>query len=701
MSKDRPVIITSALPYANGPLHMGHMVEYVQTDIYSRFLKLTGVDAIYCCADDTHGTPIEVNAAKQGKTPEEFIKEWYIKHTADMLAFEIKHDSYYTTNSKENKHFTEMIFKRLKDKGLIYTKEIELTYCDNCKRFLPDRFVKGICHKCGAKDQYGDVCEKCSATYTPVDLIEPYCSICKSQPVRRNSMHYFFRLSQFSDKLESYLKNNKNLQPEIRNQILGWVKDGLEDWCISRDGPYFGFKIPGEEHKYFYVWLDAPVGYMASLANYLGGDVIKAEEEWNRSRIVHFIGKDIIYFHLLFWPAVLMGAEMTIPDNVVVHGFLNINKEKMSKSRGTFFSAQDFLRVANPLFLRFYFASNLTHTMTDIDLDIENFKAKSNNELVGNIAYFFYRTLSFTNANFESRISTIKDTLLLDAARKKTDELKEFYDKLDYRDATRVILEISTLGNKYFQDNKPWELVKTDKDAAQRVITDCVNMAKILAIIIKPILPSFAENIETQLGVKDLKWSDIDKKLENTKIGTAKIVLSKIEKIDLKMPEQKNENLVDEFSKLNLKVAKVISVKEHTKAEKLLLINIDLGTETRQLVAGLRPFYPDPQVLVGKNIICVTNLEHANLRGEMSQGMLLAGETADSKIVEALHLHHSKPGDQVYVPGVSINKEKIKYEDFSKVVIYVEDNKVMYKGQSLQTDKEKVTTDKVKDGKVR
>ncbi|MFA5869729.1 MAG: methionine--tRNA ligase, partial [Candidatus Bathyarchaeia archaeon] len=344
------VLITSALIYANGPVHIGHLVENTQTDIYVRFLKLNGHDAFYCGAEDTHGAPIEIAAAKQGVTPEQFIDRWVKEHEEDYRRYHIDYDSYYTTNSPENQYYTELIFKRLVDAGHIYTKEIELTYCEHCKRYLPDRYVKGTCPKCGAKDQYGDVCERCNATYSTTDLVEPYCSICGSTPIRKPSRHYFFRLNDFSDKLRAWLNGNKNLQPEIRNQILSWVDQGLQDWCISRDGPYFGFKIPGEESKYFYVWLDAPIGYIASTANYCRGKPFTADDIWQKpdSTIIHVIGKDIIYFHLLFWPAVLMGSGFHVPDNVVVHGFLNVNGEKMSKSRGTFLTASEFADLLDP-----------------------------------------------------------------------------------------------------------------------------------------------------------------------------------------------------------------------------------------------------------------------------------------------------------------------------------------------------------------
>ncbi|MFH2021580.1 MAG: methionine--tRNA ligase [archaeon] len=698
----KPIVITSALPYANGPLHVGHMVEYVQTDIFSRYMKLSGRKAVYCCADDTHGTPIEVNAAKEGKTPEEFIAHWFNKHIEEMKAYLIEHDSYYTTNSDESKYFTEQIFGKLKKNGYIYSKEIELMYCDHDQRFLPDRFVKGICPKCGAPDQYGDNCEKCGSTYSPVDLIEGYCTICKNPPLRKKSEHYFFKLSAFSVQLKDYLTQNKSLQPEIVKQILHWVDEGLEDWCISRDAPYFGFKIPGEDKKYFYVWLDAPIGYIASLANYLG-DVKKAEKFWNDSEIIHFIGKDIIYFHLLFWPAVLMGAGMTPPSNVVVHGFLNINKEKMSKSRGTFFTANEMRNAVKPEYLRYYIAGNLTHSMTDIDLDIDNLKAKINNELVSNIANFIYRTLSFTNKNFDSKLSIIRDKMLLDDCLKKAKEAGLAYENFDYREAVKLILEIGTLGNRYFQENAPWEMIKIHKEETLLVLTDCANIAKIISIVAKPIMPEFSKNIEEQLGIKEQKWDDLDKLMEKSKIGEAKIVFTKIDKIDLpdnKIKKPEPEMHDDPFSKLNLKVAEVISVSDHFKADKLLIINANLGTETRQLVAGLRPYYDDPQVLVGKNIIVVTNLAHANLRGETSQGMLLAAETDDVKTVMALEAPKSKPGDQVHVDGISIGKETINFDDFMKVGMYVSGGKVLYKGKQLQTEKEKIGT-KIEKGKVR
>ena len=398
------IIVTSALPYANGPIHIGHLVEYIQTDIFVRFLRLIGEDVVYCCADDTHGTPIEIKAKELGIVPEELIGRFHRDHLRDFTSFNIKFDSYYSTNSKENKYFSDLIFERLKKKNLIYQKEIELTYCGKCGRFLPDRYVKGKCPKCNAPDQYGDVCESCNATYKTTDLVEPYCVVCGSKPIRRISRHYFFKLSAFSDKLKKWLVENKNLQDEIKNYVLNWIKEGLEDWDISRDGPYFGFKIPNEENMYYYVWLDAPIGYISSFANTLKGDVKKAEREWNKAKIMHFIGKDITYFHFLFWPAMLIGADFNLPENIAVHGFLTVNKEKMSKSRGTFFTAEDFLKENDAEYLRFYYARVLSKKLSDIDLDFKELRDIVNNEMVANLGNFCYRTLSFLGSNFDGKV---------------------------------------------------------------------------------------------------------------------------------------------------------------------------------------------------------------------------------------------------------------------------------------------------------
>ena len=913
--KSERILVTSALIYANGPVHIGHMVEYIQTDIWVRFMKLAGHNVVYCGADDTHGTPIEINAAKQGVTPEEFIEHWWKEHKRDYDDYHVGFDSYYTTNSPENQMYTELIFNRLRQNGHIYTKEIELTYCEHCERYLPDRYVKGTCPKCGAQDQYGDVCEKCNAAYDTTDLINPYCSICGSPPIRRNSLHYFFRLSNFSGWLEEWLNGNEKLQPEIRNQILSWVHEGLQDWCISRDGPYFGFRIPGEDDKYFYVWLDAPIGYIASTANYCRDKPCTADDYWQSpdSTIIHFIGKDIIYFHLLFWPAILHGAGFRVPDNVVVHGFLTVNGEKMSKSRGTFLTAEEFKDYLDPELLRYYYAANLSHTMSDIDLNLENLRSKINNELVANLANLFYRVLSFVNRYYDGKSSRVSDAELLEEVKERCLAAKAHYMEFDFRDAVNEMLTISSMGNKYFQDNKPWELVKTDPEKGRKVLTDCVNIVKNLTILIKPIMPVFAEKIEAQLNLPGLDWSHVDKVVEDHEIGKARIVLKKIEPIELRVPEPaetrkiefsiddklaklgvdvklavvrgvqirkssaeldtiKKEaeeeikalsvegdpiidayndvytrfkvdaespvvhliNLVKEKGRLptintvvdaynvvaatrrvsvgvhdldkvvgdvglkvtrgdevyvplgetepmkvppgkfammddehvlcwldvkqgqhtkigfdsrnllvyvqgnsetsgmylenalreicdlivqhsggeyevlnptdlgalNMRVAKVTEVLDHPSANKLYILKIDLGSEERRLVAGLKPYYPDRNDLLGKHLVVLTNLQPARLRGELSEGMLLAGD--DGKDVGILNPQASEPGDQVYVGDVKeYSSDTITFDQFMKYRLEAVDGKAYMEELPLHTDAEEIGLEKIVNGRIR
>ncbi|MFC1768330.1 methionine--tRNA ligase, partial [Nanoarchaeota archaeon] len=429
---NKKTVITSALPYANGPIHIGHLVEYIQTDIFVRFLNLIGEDAIYCCADDSHGAPIEIAAKKEGITPEELIGKFHIEHQRDFKSFNIKFDSYYSTNSKENQTYSNQIFEELKKKDLIYKKDVELTFCEKCERFLPDRYVKGNCPKCNAPDQYGDVCESCNSTYNTTDLVKPFCTICGTSPKRRKSTHYFFKLSEFSDRLDKWLTTNKTLQPEMVNYVRNWIKEGLQDWDISRDGPYFGFKIPGEDNLYYYVWLDAPVGYIASTQNYCIQNNLDAEKTYwkaKNSRIIHFIGKDIIYFHFLFWPAMLMGSGFNLPNEIIVHGFLTVNGQKMSKSRGTFFTAKEFVEKYNPEYLRYFYAKTLSKKMSDLDLNFKEFQDSINNELAANIGNFCYRVLSFTNKNFNSKIEGIDDDKkLFDNINKEVERIKKSYN---------------------------------------------------------------------------------------------------------------------------------------------------------------------------------------------------------------------------------------------------------------------------------
>ena len=690
-AKKHKILVTSALPYSNGPIHLGHLVEYIQTDIFVRFLRLIGEDVIYICADDTHGAPIEIKATELGIKPEQLIDDVYKEHVKDFKDFLISFDNYYTTNSPENKYYSDLIFEKLRKKNLIYTKDIEVTYCEHCKRTLPDRYVRGKCPKCNSPEQYGDVCEICNAAYKTIDLIDPYCAICKNKPIRKTSEHYFFKLSKFSDKIEQWLKKNQNLQSEIVNFVQNWIKNGLEDWNISRDGPYFGFKIPNEEDKYYYVWLDAPIGYIASTDNYCRQHGLKTEDYWNNktSRIFHFIGKDIIYFHFLFWPAMLLGSDFNLPTDIVVHGFLTVNGEKMSKSRGTFFTAREFLEKDNAENLRFYYACLLSKTMSDIDLNFNDLTKKINNELVANIGNFCYRVLNFLNKNFNGEIKDIESNKkLIGELSKLTKNIEKNYHKLNFNDVVKDILRFSSLGNKYFQDNEPWKLINDDKEKVHKILGLSVNLVKNLSILIHPILPNFSSNLQQQLNTQGLKWIDINFKLKNHKIGKEEILVAKIEETGEKHDKNKK------FS-LNLKVAKILEVKEHPNADKLYVLDINIGNEKRQLVAGLKEHYTFEE-LKNKKIIVVTNLKHAKLRGIESQGMLLAAD--DGSNVGVLTLEQSNPGDKVYFDGFENSTKELGFDDFLKIKMTVKNSKVYFENKELKTDKEIVKVEKVKDG---
>ncbi|MBS3109848.1 methionine--tRNA ligase [Candidatus Woesearchaeota archaeon] len=706
-TKRKRTLVTAALPYANGPIHIGHLVEYIQTDVYVRFLKLIGKDAIFCCADDTHGTPIQINAEKQGITPEELIAKYYEEHTRDFADFQIHFDSYYSTNSPENKKYSDYFFESAKKKGLIYTKEVELAYCETDKRFLPDRFVKGKCPKCGAEDQYGDVCEKCNSAYATIELVDPYCVLCKNTPARKKSVHYFFKLSSLSGMLEKWLKENKSLQDEVRNFVLNWIKEGLKDWDISRDGPYFGFKIPGEEDKYYYVWLDAPIGYIASTENYARENGLDAEKDYWKSEdaeIIHFIGKDIIYFHYLFWPALLHAADFNMPTSLFVHGFLTVNGEKMSKSRGTFLTARQFLEHYDAGFLRYYYASNLSKKLSDIDLNFKDFHERINNELVANIANLAYRALSMLNVSFQSQIGSGLDSDFIAGLRKNYDKIQDAYGNLDFREAVKLILNASSQGNKYMQDNAPWKMVKEDKEGAHKVLNSVANIVKDVSILVKPILPEFSRRLEEQLGLEGLEWGNLNDTLASCKISRAEIIIKKID--DEKLEVFGGEKMEDEspkqdegitFSRLNVKVGQVMSVENHPNADKLLLLKIDLGTEQRRIVAGLRGHYTNDSLL-GKKLCIVTNLERNKLRGVESEAMLLAGD--DGEEVGVLFAEESEPGDQVYIDGAEPDDANniLSFKDFQQIEMRIVDGKPTCNGKVFKTDKEEIKVEKVKDG---
>ncbi len=657
------VFITSALPYANGSIHLGHLVEYIQTDIYARYRRLKGDNVVYVCADDTHGTPIEINAMKQGIKPEELVERYHKEHSEDFAKFDVQFDIFYSTNSPENRHYSELFFSRLKERGYIYQKEMELHYCEQDKRFLPDRYIKGKCPKCGAPDQYGDVCEKCNSTYDTSEVIDPYCVICGNKPVVKPAKHYFFRLSAFRKELKEFIENSNFLQEEIRNYVLSWINEGLKDWCISRNGPYFGFKIPDEDDLYFYVWLDAPIGYISSLQKYCNDrginidDFLRNEE----SEIIHFIGKDIVYFHALFWPAMLMGAGFKRPDILSVHGMLTVNGEKMSKSRGTFITARQYLKHLEPFYLRYYFASSLSRKPDDIDLSISDFVNKVNAELVDNISNFTYRTLSFIAKRFGGRLTTLPTgTAQTEEVMRLIREADEYFSEREFRKAIQTINQICFIGNKFVSDMKPWDLIKKDETLCQQNLTWCANLCKNLAILLKPVVPSLSESLEKQLNLNNLKFSDIGFNLTEHNLGEIKMLATKLEPEKANKiiePQEENKEITKDasgkpelidyeyFAKLDLRVAEVLEAERIKNSKKLLRLIIDCG-EKRQIVAGIGEYY-SPEELIGRKIMVICNLKPAKLMGVESNGMLLAGSLPNQKIFLATFDREAVNGSKV------------------------------------------------------
>lgn len=679
----KPFIITAALPYANGRLHIGHIVEYVQADIYARFLRLAGVDAKYYCASDSHGTPIEVKAREQKISPDELVKKNHEHNKKVLERYGVKFEFFHTTNSDENRELTEWFWGVHLSKGLLYTKQVELSYCNNCKRFLPDRFVKGDCPKCGASGQYGDVCEKCNSTHKTTELKNPYCVICMRPAGRKNSEHHFFKLSEFREPLANWLSSNKNLQSEVVNQVMSWVNNGLDDWCVTRDEPYYGFKVPGFEKKYIYVWYDAPIGYISSVAGASGG-VRQGLEKWKSSRITHIIGKDILYFHLLFWPAMLHGAGLSMPDDVTVHGLLNLEGEKLSKSRGNIIDADDFLKVTSPEFLRFYCAYHLSKTVNDIDFTRDSFLKVVNTELVANIANYCYRVLSFCFTRLGGKISVCDSPDVQKKVLNISERVLHSYARFDFREAVRGILEIGSVGNTYLQDRAPWSVLKDDEDSARKIITTAVNISKIIAVLIKPVLPEFSKSLEEQIGSGELSRNDINFRYENKSISGSRIVLQRVDSLEI--------GACDNFSSVDLRVAKILRVDNHPNAEKLFVLNIDLGSETRVIVAGLRQYYSSEELL-GRNVVVVANLESAILRGVKSDGMLLAA--VDKKgVPRILSPTKSSPGDMVFVDCAGQKSAKrITIEEFSSLGIKVFRGRASFKGSPLKTASEEIIVD--------
>ena len=669
-----PILITSALPYANGSIHLGHLVEYIQTDILVRFLKMTGQDAVYMCADDTHGTPIEVNARRAGITPEELIGRYYEEHQRDFADFDIAFDCFHSTNSEENRRHSEYIFEQLRQQGHIVVRPVAQYYCEPDGRFLPDRFIRGTCPNptCRATDQYGDVCEVCGTTYNPTDLEEPRCAICGTPPVIRESDHYFFTLGEYESFLRDWVDTPGRVGPETRRFLESWLNEGLRDWDISRDGPYFGFKIPGEDNKYFYVWLDAPVGYIATTERFCQETGRDFDAYWHNpdAKIYHIIGKDIVYFHTLFWPAMLKGAGYTLPSKVLVHGFLTVNGERMSKSRGTFVNARTYLDHLDPQYLRYYYAAKLNGSQDDLDLSLEDFINRVNADLVNNIANLVSRVVPFVNRQFEGRIGPLSAEVqpLIDDIRSRLPRIREHYERLEFNRAVQEIVAISDIGNKYLQDAAPWEVIKQDRQAAQAICTFAVNCCRTVANLIKPVLPRYAADVEAMLQAPSVAFDDAASfDLENHAIGAFERLAERVDpkRVEAMMaasaeelasqpsgePAVVVENIepeitIDDFAKVDLRVATIVQAETVEGADKLLRLRVDIGSTERTVFAGIRESY-EPDDLIGKQVIVVANLKPRKMRFGVSEGMILASGPDGANVVVAEFAQPRQPGERV------------------------------------------------------
>ncbi|MBY0266123.1 MAG: methionine--tRNA ligase [Burkholderiales bacterium] len=679
----RRILVTSALPYANGAIHLGHLVEYIQTDIWVRFQRMQGHEVHYVGADDTHGTPIMLRADSEGITPEQLIERVWKEHDRDFRSFSVGFDNFYTTNSPENEALCSEIYGKLKAAGLIATRSVEQFYDPVKQMFLPDRYIKGECPKCGAKDQYGDSCEVCGATYSPIELKNPYSTVSGAKPERRQSEHYFFKLSdpRCEAFLREFTQSGERLQSEAANKMKEWLgaegEGKLSDWDISRDAPYFGFAIPGTDgKKFFYVWLDAPVGYFGSFLNYVkkqqaAGKTINADDflKSDNTELVHFIGKDILYFHALFWPAMLKHAGYRTPSKIYAHGFLTVNGEKMSKSRGTFITAESYTQQGlNPEWLRYYYAAKLNSTMEDIDLNLEDFVARVNSDLVGKYINIASRCAGFITRNggnivlhnkyfnYGATDRGLNPEYLPGAFSAKASAIQMLYNRREFGKAMREIMALADEANQFVAETKPWELAKLPERKEQliEVCSVALNLFRSLTIYLKPVLPETAKKVEGLLGIPSMRWVDVHKPLHNHPIGEYKHLMTRVDPKQIealvaanreslkpaapaakpaaaKAPENKVETVtepahisIDDFSKIDLRIARIANAEHVEGADKLLKLTLDVGAlGTKQVFAGIKSAY-DPATLVGRLTVMVANLAPRKMKFGMSEGMVLA-----------------------------------------------------------------------------
>nr|WP_179255207.1 methionine--tRNA ligase [Gallibacterium anatis] len=656
MSSRRQILVTCALPYANGPIHLGHMLEHIQADIWVRFQRMRGNEIYFVCADDAHGTPIMLKADQMGISPEQLIADVQQQHISSFSGFNISYDNYYSTHSPENQELSCTIYNKLKQNGFIKSKTISQLYDPEKGMFLPDRFVKGTCPKCKAEDQYGDNCEVCSATYSPTELINPRSVVSGATPILKESEHFFFDLPSFEFMLKDWIKSG-TLQTEVSNKMMEWFESGLQQWDISRDAPYFGFEIPNRPGKYFYVWLDAPIGYMASFKNLCNRKNIDFDHFWQQNsntELYHFIGKDIVYFHSLFWPAMLEGAGYRKPNNIFVHGYVTVNSEKMSKSRGTFIQAKTYLEYLDPECLRYYYAAKLSGRIDDLDLNLEDFVQRVNSDIVNKLVNLASRNAGFIQKRFGGKLADrLHDQALWQEFSQQAEQIAQHYENREYNKAIREIMNLCDKANKYVDETAPWVIAK-DESRQQELHEVCsmgIQMFRILMGYLKPVLPKLAERAEAFLH-DELRWETLTSPLLTHEIAPFKALFSRLEmkQIDALIDASKAENAqlaaqaapakasetdseiepfeetisIDDFAKLDLRVAKVLKCEAVPESKKLLKFTLDLGVETRQVFSGIKAAYSKPEELEGRMVIMVANLAPRKMKFGLSEGMILS-----------------------------------------------------------------------------
>ena len=681
----RKILVTSALPYANGSIHLGHMVEHIQTDVWVRFQKLRGHECYYCCADDTHGTPVMLAAQKQGIAPEDMIAKVREEHLADFTGFGIGYDNYYSTHSPENKQFSQDIYRALKANGKIESRVIEQLFDPEKQMFLPDRFVKGECPKCHAQDQYGDNCEVCGTTYSPTELINPYSAVSGAKPELRESEHFFFKLGECADFLKAWTSGNNphdgkpHLQPEALNKMKEWLGEGeettLSDWDISRDAPYFGFEIPDAPGKYFYVWLDAPVGYMASFKNLcdrIGIDFDEYFKADSQTEMYHFIGKDILYFHALFWPAMLHFSGHRAPTGVYAHGFLTVDGQKMSKSRGTFITAKSYLEQGlNPEWMRYYIAAKLNSKIEDIDLNLQDFISRVNSDLVGKYVNIAARASGFIAKRFEGRLKDVSGSALLAKLAAESDNIAEQYENREYARALRDIMALADAVNEYVDANKPWELAKQEgqDERLHEVCSELINAFTMLTAYLAPVLPQTAANAARFLNLDAITWANTRETLGEHAINKYEHLMQRVEQKqvddlieankqsiqttpapveDSKYEKVAEQASFDDFMKIDMRVAKVLNCEAVEGSTKLLKFDLDFGFEKRIIFSGIAASYPNPAELNGRMVIAVANFAPRKMaKFGVSEGMILSAATAEGKLKLLDVDAGAQPGDKV------------------------------------------------------